>query len=341
MQTNNTTSILPFSKIPIEKIIELNERLYHKKKENAEFFKWRFRIGFNKNIEPIYLIVNGNLEGQAGLIAMKLHKEGRKQDAIWFNSFIISSQLRGKGMGKILTTAWMQLAKVQITNCNDNSMSVFRSFGWEENQETVRFALPISLKTMAKNKQWKGVKMLLAWTGGSLFNLYLKIKYSSGIVLKSIPIKDYSAKQLQEIFLQKADNKLLKDEDWFKWRLLSGPFSSQYALIQYGSSCLIYRDFQCEGVHRIHIVYQTEMSNMSDDIILIKSLIQYAILKGVELIWALTNITKLKEVYGNHLSHKLPTRFAFYSDDVFLMKSIREEYIPIQAVDSDYDIMYS
>ncbi len=332
-------TIQKFSELNPEDIVAFNKEVYTTKKaKSIDEISWRFRIGFDKEIEPLYILQGGVILGQAGLSPMRYLLSNEQHTATWFNSFIISPSMQGKGLGKILTEKWMSLAPVHITNCNDNSMAVFRKLGWGEEFNTVRFALPINLYSTAKNKKWTGVKLLAAKILDPLYSMRNRLKYSKTEAIEISPLHQFSPEKLMDYFSKDSENSLLKDKAWFQWRFFSCPFSKEYSLARFKDASCIIRVLNFNGVRRLHLVYQTPESENNEE--LIKALVKFAFKNKVDFVWAITNIPTLKKSYEGFLTSQLKTRFAFHAEDEKIMKIMETHSIPLQAADSDYDIMY-
>ena len=62
-----------------EKEIEaFNKEAYPRKRNkiNTSFLRWKFRIGYNQKVEPIYLKHNNRIVGQAGLQPIIIYNNG-------------------------------------------------------------------------------------------------------------------------------------------------------------------------------------------------------------------------------------------------------------------------
>jgi GNAT superfamily N-acetyltransferase len=332
--------IVQFSELRPQQIVDFNKEVYELETASSfEELSWRFRIGFDALIEPLYIVHNDKILGQAGLSPIGFRNGNLNQTAIWFNSFIISPSLQGKGLGKILTEKWMALAPIHITNCNDNSMAVFRKLGWKDEFNTVRFALPINLYRTAQNKKWTGAKLLAARILSPFYSLKIRLQYSGAKKIEIQPLSELNAKELLAIFPLQSDAYLLKDESWFQWRFLDCPFSKEYCMATLEDAACIIRILRFNDVKRLHLVYQTPETKSNGE--LVKALIKYALKNKIDFVWAITNVPSLKKSYSALLSSQLDTRFAYHADEEEIMTSISKEPLPLQAADSDYDVMYS
>jgi hypothetical protein len=329
-----------FSALDPNKIELFNKEMYAKEvTPRIEDLAWQFRVGFRENVEPIYILYKNEIVGQAGLTSVLLNKGGKQEVATWFNNFIVSSSLQGMGFGKLLTEKWMSISNVHLTNCNDKSMAVFKKYGWKETFDTVRFALPLDIYKAATSKNWGGVKLATAYMANPLYKMFHRLRSVQSKFIKPQPISNFTAKNLVSFFPQDQLNSIVHDEAWFQWRFLSGYLSKQYFVMQYENATLIFREFQYVNMKRLHIVLQTESESASNHT-LTRAIVKYASKNKVDLIWTMTNISCLKNLYSSILKHQLASRFAFHANDKVIFNDIEIKALPVQSADSDYDTMY-
>lgn len=331
-----------FSDINPEEICRFNQEMYHSNQmPRIEDLQWQFRVGYKKGIEPLYILVDNKIVGQAGLLPIDLILDNLIETGIWFNSFIISKSMQGKGLGKLLTEKWMSLAPIHITNCNDNSMAIFRKYGWQEEFNTARFALPLNLYKTALSKQWKGWKLGATKLAQPLYFFWKKLNHQFHLDSSIRPVGTFTVEKLYALFSQSNEQGIHHDEHWFQWRFFEGPLRSQYHVIQLRDAAIIFRLFQLGNMKRLHVVFQNDIHDEKLHQQLLKSLIKYAIQQQVDLIWALTNKDNLKKLYQPILKHILYTRFAYHANELNWQTAIENRLIPLQAADSDYDTMYA
>ncbi len=136
-------SIISISKVKIDQLSEFYKRAFKNRyKTLTKYWKWWYRSNY-LDYEPIVLISNNQVIGQAGLIPTKIRIEKKILPAIWFVDFAVLPEYQNQGLGKILTKEWMNICPNQITFCNDYSLSIFKKFGWATNYNTKRLARPI------------------------------------------------------------------------------------------------------------------------------------------------------------------------------------------------------
>ena len=253
--------------------------------------------------------------------------------------------MRGKKLGTLLAQNWMKLAPLHITNCNNNSWAIFKKLGWNDNFITVRYALPINIKLIAKAKDWTGLKTIAVKIFSPFYSLILKVKYSNNINVEICALNQLSLQNIEKDFRQNKKNYLLKDADWLKWRLLDSHDYKNYYRMEYKENVIYFRivktnKYSTIDLKRLHILYQSTNGGKENRIKNFKALISYSITQNIDLLTATTNIQKLKKVYSSIFINKLPSRFAYHSKNSGLMNSINSNPIPLQSIDSDFDLQY-
>lgn len=342
MSTDDNISVHLFSELEEADIVAFNKEAYPKKahKLNGPLLKWQFRIGYNAAVEPIYIKYNGKIVGQAALQPIVASCKGKEYVATWYNNFIVLPSMQGKGLGKILTKKWMELAPLHITNCNDNSMAVFRKLGWDEEFHTVRYGLPININALAKSKGWGGVKAMAASILSPFYSLWLKTKYGSKTKATIANVADIPIAQIVADCKEEGANTLVRDEAWVQWRLLNSPYAGNHFRIQDGEAVIYFRVLAYAGIKRVHILYQNANAATEQQKAVLHILVAYCIQEQVGLLWGITNVPVLKTLYDKILFDKLSARFAYHCNEDGVMDSLRNKPLPLQSIDSDYDFMY-
>ncbi|MEZ5015583.1 MAG: GNAT family N-acetyltransferase [Flavipsychrobacter sp.] len=341
MSTDNI-SIHLFSELEEADILAFNKKAYPNKahKLNSPLLKWQFRIGYDAKVEPIYIKYEGKIVGQAALQPIMATCGAQQYMATWYNNFIVLPSMQGKGLGKILTQKWMELAPLHITNCNDNSMAVFRKLGWDEEFHTVRYGLPININALARSKGWTGVKAMAAAVLSPLYSLWLKMKYGKAQHAAITPIKDIPLDEIVTDCKEEGENRLVRDKAWVQWRLLDSPYANKHYRIKLGDAVIYFRVLEYADIKRIHILYQNTNVAAKAQRAVLQALVAHAIQEKVGLLWGITNVPALKELYDKVLFDKLSARFAYHSQEGEVMQGLKNAPLPLQSIDSDYDFMY-
>ena len=210
--------IKKISEINKDKLVEFYTKSFHFETGVVENFNWRYRLGFN-NYEPIALIIDDQICGHAGLIPAKIKINNMIHDAIWFTDFFINTNFRSKGYGKLLTEEWMKICPIQITLCNEDSLRVFKKYNWVNNKKFIRKVkfnnylnvLP-KFKNINFSNNFKNVDNLQ----------YLELNNST--ISKIIELNDHN--QIQQ------SSGILRNENWFKWRLIDCPYKKDIHILK-------------------------------------------------------------------------------------------------------------
>ena len=128
-------NIISISKVKIDQLSDFYKKVFKSRyKTLTNHWKWWYRSNY-LGYEPIILIADNKVVGQAGLISVKIQIEKEILPAIWFIDFAVLPEYQGLGLGKILTKEWMNICPNQITFCNDHSLSIFKKFGWSADKK--------------------------------------------------------------------------------------------------------------------------------------------------------------------------------------------------------------
>ena len=215
-------------KIHIKKISEIEEekltRFYQKTfkydKSVLDDYKWRYRTNFNAH-DPLVLMIDNQICGHAGLIPIKIKINDKQEDAIWFTDFFIDPQHRSKGYGRLLTEEWMKICPIQITFCNDQSLKIFKKMNWSFNNKITR--------KIEFNNYFKLLPIFRKFNSSN-FNLTstnnLKHVELDNTILDKI-IDQYSLQ------LSSKSLSIIRDENWFKWRLMECPYKNRIHIFKF------------------------------------------------------------------------------------------------------------
>jgi len=137
--------ISKISQIEKNQLSDFYRETYHKRyKSLTNNWRWWYRVGHSK-FEPLILLLDNKVIGQAGLLPVDLNILKEKVQAIYFVDFAILPKYQRKGFGKILSKEWMKICPNQITFCNDKSLKVFKKLGWKNDLSTKRLSRPINI----------------------------------------------------------------------------------------------------------------------------------------------------------------------------------------------------
>tara|TARA_Y100000590_G_scaffold235345_1_gene265001 strand:- start:218 stop:1237 length:1020 start_codon:yes stop_codon:yes gene_type:complete len=322
------------SEISKDQLSSFYKRVYNKRyKSLVNNWRWWYRAE-RSEFETLVLSIEDKIIGQAGVLPIDL-KVGRNQiPAIWFVDFVIIPEFQGKGFGQILTKEWMKICPNQITFCNNQSLKIFKKFGWKNNLSTKRFLRPINFFKITPVT--KKIKLDFA---DSVLRYFIKKKYNRNTLIKPHNIKN-NFKIIQDSFkIRKTINnnhlaEIVRDEKWLYWRLIECPYNEDIFFFEYKNNFAIVHIFTIEKIKKVNILY-TYFTDSSQENELYILIVNWAINNNIDLVWTIN-----KSQMFNNIFPKLYTRsvnFASWSSNEEIFKILQNGLVDPQAIDSDID----
>lgn len=309
--------------------------------DRAEFlsrhWRWLYRVGRFPGIEPLVLVEGERVVGHAGVIPLTLSRLGREAAAIWFVDFSILPEFQGKGHGKALTESWMAMCPDRVTFCNERSIQVFRKFGWKERCDASVLTQPLELSGPMGRFGAAGS------TAGRVLNgawLALQRARTSGApALETRPLP-MDAGGLAERLGDPAaaGTRVVRDAEWFKWRLLENPRRGEHVLASAGGVSAVFRLFKSLGRRRAHLLH-VGPGPAPARAGLVKAFARWALDQGADDAWAAASEPELLKACAPHFSRRHALRFAWHSDDAAVSAALAGP-LPTQGIDSDHDLMF-
>jgi len=320
-------NIKKLSEVKHESLIEFYSKVFiERDKRLINNFKWCYRNGYN-NLEPIIIEKGNQIIGHAGLIPVEIKINGKKNLATWFTDFVILPEFRGKGYGKILTEEWMKLCPFQITFCNNESLRIFKKNGWEENLDYERIVIPINhfkfipiIKSFNLNKIRKNFK-----------NLFTQ-KIDNKSNFREFSLLEEKISRLVSLDNKKNINRnvyVVRDENWFEWRLIKCPYKENIHLFEYENDILVAHSFYKNNLKRLNVIYYTSNDNSE----IFKLLKLWCLDNDIDYIWYIRN-KKISDQKIDFFSSKKKINFAFFLNNKSLNYTLQQG-IDFQAIDSD------
>ena len=322
------------SEIATEQLSDFYKKTYHKRhKTLTSNWRWWHRIGYSE-FESLILSIDNKIIGQAGLLPIDLNILGNKVPAIWFVDFAILPEFQGKGFGQILTKEWMKICPNQITFCNNQSLRVFKKFGWKNNLSTKRFVRPINtLKFIPIVRRLK-----LNFVNRTLKYL-IKKKYSRNISINPYKIGDNfkiisDSFKIKKIAKNNGFAEIIRDEKWLHWRLIECPYKKDIHFFEYKNNFAIVHIFLIENIKKLNILYtySTDKPQKNELFILI---INWAINNDIDLVWGVNTNTEFENIFPKILSKSI--NFASWSLDQKVSETLQNGLLDPQGIDSDID----
>ena len=309
--------IKKISEVDKEKLSQFYKNSFNYEKPILDNYNWRYRSGFN-GFEPLVLEVNHQICGHAGLIPVNLKVNNKVEKAIWFTDFYINSEYRSKGYGTKLTKEWMKICPIQITLCNDQSLKIFKKLDWSVNNNFTRrikfytyFKIIPIFRKLDKNvctqKEFGKLKL---------------VELDNKIITKII---ETSEKNLSD-----KSTGLVRDENWFKWRIIDCPYKKNIFFFSYENNFIITNIKIKNNLKILNIIY----SSNPIDVDIANLFLNFAKRNHINY---LSYISVEKKLFDIFLPWEKKLNFAFYSKEKSTSGLLDEKLDNIQLIDSDID----
>lgn len=303
----------------------------------SEHWRWLYRVGRFPGIEPLVLVEDERVVGHAGVIPLTISRLGREATAMWFVDFSILPEFQGQGHGKALTEAWMAMCPDRVTFCNERSIQVFRRFGWRERSDASVLTQPLELSGPLSRFGAPGAAAGRLLTPAWLAWLRARSSGASALETRPLPL---DAGGLAERLADPAaaGTRVVRDAEWFKWRLLENPRRDEHVLASCGGVNAVFRLFTSRGRRRAHLLHvgpgpEAARAGM------VKAFARWALDQGADDAWAATSEPVLLEACAPYFSRRRALRFAWHSDDAAVAAALAGP-LPTQGIDSDHDLMF-
>ena len=214
------------SEIDKNKLFKFYQECFNYKNNNPDILNWRYRPGF-KNFEPLVLEVDDEICGHAGLIANDLKIEDKIKTGIWFTDFYVKEKYRSLGYGKLLTKEWMKICPIQITLCNDFSLKIFKKMDWSYNNKFLRKTKISSLLNFIPIFKKSRILDININDLGDL-----KLEETNNQTISRI------ANESEKLLSEKSFG-IVRNENWFKWRVLDYPEKKNIFIFSYKDTNII------------------------------------------------------------------------------------------------------
>ena len=217
----------------------------------------------------------------------------------------------------MLTEEWMKICPIQITLCNEDSLRVFKKYNWVNNKKFIRKVkfnnylniIPKFENTTYSNN-YKDVENLQC------------LELSNSTISKIIEINGQN--QIQQAY------GILRDEKWFKWRLIDCPYKKDMFILKIRDQYLVTHLRFKKKFKILNVVYSSsditpEISNV---------LLKFLKKNKIDLFAFISN---KKGFFDSLIPGQKNLNFAFYSKDKNILNNLNKEFDDIQYIDSDLD----
>ena len=99
-------------------------------------WRWHYRSASVEHRVPLAAVRDGVVVGHAGGVPFTAETPLGPKSALWFIDFAIRPEHQRTGIGQALSRAWMEVADLCVTFCNEKSIGVFKKLGWTESFDT-------------------------------------------------------------------------------------------------------------------------------------------------------------------------------------------------------------
>jgi len=311
--------IKKISEIDLDKLTRFYQKTFKYEKSVLDDYKWRYRANFNE-YEPLVLIINDQICGHAGLIPIKIKINNKRENAIWFTDFYINPEHRSKGYGKLLTEEWMKICPIQITFCNDQSLKIFKKMNWSFNNKIT--------KKIKFNNYFKLIPLFRKFNLPD-FNL-TRINN-----LKHIELNNANLDRIINLYNHQSSSEsfsIVRDNSWFKWRLIDCPYRNKIHIFQFKDFFFITHIKFKNNFKFLNIIYSSTL--ITNEIKNIFS--QFSKKNSIDYI---SYLTIEKNLSNDILPWNRKINFAYYAKDDAISNALRDHFNDVHLIDSDVDYL--
>ena len=331
------------SKCKIKKISEVNsdqlfnfyKKTYPKRyKSLSENWRWWYRVD-KKFAEPIILLLDDRVIGQAAFLRNNIIISNNKVPAIWFQDYAVLPEFIGLGLGKFLTKEWMKICPNQMAMCSPYSLRVLKKFEWNFNFETQRLIRPINYL-----KFFPIINKLNLNLMNSFLRFFIRKRFEDKINIKpynlsenfNVILDSFSQKKLPKNF----ENYPLieRDNTWLHWRLMECPYKKDIYFFEYKNSFSIVHIYSVKKIKRLNVLF-TYSTEHFEEIKLYKLMTSWAINNNIDYLWAIHKNQNFKSIFPR--IHNKPLKFASWSSDNSIHNAMQSGFFDLQGIDSDIE----
>jgi len=309
--------IKKISEISKEKLSQFYQNSFNYEKPILDNYNWRYRSGFNE-FEPLALIINDQICGHAGLIPINLKVNNKIEKAIWFTDFYINAELRARGYGAQLTKEWMKICPIQITLCNNQSLKIFKKLDWSVNNNFTR-----------RIKFYNYFKIIPIFRK---LNNDVSTQKDFGKLKLEVLDNNFMTRILDssEKSLSKKSIGIIRDENWFKWRIIDCPYKKNIYFFSFENNLIITNIKKKNNLKILNIIYSSRPLNTD----ITKLFLSFAKNNNINYLSYISVEKKLSDIF---LPWERKLNFTFYSKEKSTSNLLDEKLDDIQFVDSDID----
>jgi len=228
----------------------------------------------------------------------------------------------------------MKICANQITICNNQSLRIFKKFGWKNNLSAKRLVRPINtLKFLPIVK-----KLKLNFVNRTL-RYFIKKKYRRNISINPYKINDNfkiinDSFKIKKIAKNNEFAEIIRDEKWLHWRLIECPYKKDIHFFEYKNNFAIVHIFSIGNIKKLNILYTYSTDKLQENELFVL-IINWAINNDIDLVWAVNRNIEFENIFPKLLSKSL--NFASWSSDKKISEILQNGLLDLQGIDSDID----
>ena len=309
--------IKKISEVNQKKLLQFYQNSFNFEETILDNYNWRYRKGFSE-FEPLVLIINNQICGHAGLIPVNLKINNKIKKAIWFTDFYINPEYRSKGYGKNLTEAWMKICPIQITLCNNQSLNIFKKLEWSSNNNFTR------------NVKFYNYFNVIPAFRNLNDSLYIQDNF------ENLKLEELSNKTLTKIIdlheniISKKSINLVRDENWFKWRIFDCPYKKDIYIFNSNENFFIIHIKKRNNLKILNVIYSSHPINKN----ISKLFFSFAKKNHIDCLSYISNEKRFSDFF---LPWQSKINFAFYTKEKSTSVLLNSGFDEIQFIDSDID----
>jgi hypothetical protein len=301
-------------------------------------WRWLYKLhsGF-----PLIADDGGRIVAHVGGIPFTARVGGREHRAAWCVDFAVLPGFQRRGLGLRLTEAWMEQSELYVTFCNEQSMGVFRRFGWVESFDTsfhsiwirpfdhprLASILPGPLGAAANH-----VFRPAAWLFYRCFSRgepQLRLVDDAAIVALSERISNGPEERAVTT---------VRDAAYFAWRLAASPSRSTYRVFRDNDLTMIVKLSQREPPS-VDVLWISDTSERAFVPIrrMLASLARWALRHGFSCVRHCPPNAALSRYLRTLCPVVSRPRFAYWTKDEPLLERLRHAVWRWQLIDSDFE----
>jgi GNAT superfamily N-acetyltransferase len=303
----------------------------------AAHWRWLYRLGHFPGIEALVLVEQERVIGHVGVIPLKISRLGRVATAAWFVDLSILPEFQGQGHGKALTAALMAMCPDRVAFCNERSIHVIRRLGWEERHDVRVLSQPLELAGPMRRFGPVGSAV------GRLLDLpwraLLRARTAGAPRLELAPLT-MDAGRLAELLDDPtaSGTRIVRDAEWCNWRLLENPRRHEHVLASAAGVSAVFRLVTSGGRRRAHLLL-VGPGPAPARAVLVPAFARWSLEQGADVAWGVASEPDLLSACAPYFERRHPLPFVWHSDDDAVARAFASS-LPVQAIDSDHDLMF-